>query len=280
MEEKILYHYTNAKGLMGILESQCLWATDFRYTNDSSEIQYARELMEKTAKIYADLKDDIWKNMETLFDTFLGKDRDILPFVFSVCDDGGDRLSQWRGYGREGGGYSIGLSSVDLDKLKAQEMKLYYYDFIDFDKVSYGEIPREFEVEFHEMLKFFGDYPKGRGELPEELNTHAITLIKCLCRIKHSGFEEEKEYRLTVGLPISYREGSEHLRPIKFRLGANGIFVPYIELFKEENSRLPIKEIVVGPSRNIDEKKSAIELLQNKNKLDIAVRKSNIPYKE
>ncbi len=45
VEDKILYHYTNVKGLMGILDSQCLWATDFRYTNDLSEIRYAKGIM-------------------------------------------------------------------------------------------------------------------------------------------------------------------------------------------------------------------------------------------
>ena len=35
-----LFHYTNAKGLTGIIESQSIWATDYRYLNDSTEIKF------------------------------------------------------------------------------------------------------------------------------------------------------------------------------------------------------------------------------------------------
>ncbi|MER0171630.1 MAG: hypothetical protein DU489_13715 [Nitrosomonas sp.] len=35
-----LFHYTNAKGLMGIIESQSIWATHYAYVNDSEEIRH------------------------------------------------------------------------------------------------------------------------------------------------------------------------------------------------------------------------------------------------
>ena len=283
VEYKILYHYTNVKGLMGILDSQCLWATDFRYTNDLSEIRYAKGIMKKVAMAYGDLKGDIGKNLDIILEMFLGDTKDILLFLFSVCDDGGDRLSQWRGYGSEGGGYSIGLSCRELDKLKIQDMKKHYYDFIDFDKVFYGEMPQEFKDEFHEMLKFFDDYFQYKTEeIPEALEKHALILIKCLCRIKHLGFGEEKEYRVTAGLPESKRKVSGNLvhRTIKFRPSASGTLVPYVELFREEDFYLPIKEIVIGPSRDMNERKDALDLLIKKKKLDIPVRKSDIPYRE
>jgi hypothetical protein len=39
-----IYHYTNAQGLLGILQSGNLWATHFLGMNDVSEVHYAREL--------------------------------------------------------------------------------------------------------------------------------------------------------------------------------------------------------------------------------------------
>ena len=80
VEYKILYHYTNVKGLMGILDSQCLWATDFRYTNDLSEIRYAKGIMKKVAMAYGDLKGDIGKNLDIILEMFLGDTKDILLF--------------------------------------------------------------------------------------------------------------------------------------------------------------------------------------------------------
>jgi len=35
------YHYTDAPGLLGILDSNTLWATDIRHLNDPSEGSYA-----------------------------------------------------------------------------------------------------------------------------------------------------------------------------------------------------------------------------------------------
>src|SRR4051794_36310956 len=37
----ILYHYTTQKGLLGIVESAEIWATDVQYLNDASEFNLA-----------------------------------------------------------------------------------------------------------------------------------------------------------------------------------------------------------------------------------------------
>ena len=38
-----LFHYTSSQGLYGILESGCLWATHFKFLNDSNEFFAARK---------------------------------------------------------------------------------------------------------------------------------------------------------------------------------------------------------------------------------------------
>ena len=42
---EILFHYTDSKGFLGILESNTLWATSARYLNDSSEYTYGMKLI-------------------------------------------------------------------------------------------------------------------------------------------------------------------------------------------------------------------------------------------
>jgi hypothetical protein len=37
----IVYHYTETQAFAGIVEKAALWATDFRYLNDSRELRYA-----------------------------------------------------------------------------------------------------------------------------------------------------------------------------------------------------------------------------------------------
>ena len=45
-----VYHYTDAAGLQGILDSGVLWATDYRYLNDSSELRYIFDLAVQSAE--------------------------------------------------------------------------------------------------------------------------------------------------------------------------------------------------------------------------------------
>jgi hypothetical protein len=170
-----------------------------------------------------------------------------------------------------------------MNELIIQDTKKHYYDFTNFDRVSYGKMSEELKDEFHETFKFLDNhYQNETVETEEDLMKHIKILIKCLCIVKHRGFKEEKEYRVTAALPKSERKVSGNLahRTIKFRLGASGTPVPYIELFREENFYLPIKEIVVGPSRDKFERKNALDLLIEKKGLDIWVRESDIPYRE
>jgi hypothetical protein len=38
----VVYHYTNAAGLLGVLSTQQLWMTDTDFLNDAEELAYAR----------------------------------------------------------------------------------------------------------------------------------------------------------------------------------------------------------------------------------------------
>jgi hypothetical protein len=43
----LLWHYTTGAGLRGILEKNLLWATDVRYMNDESELNYPVSLLDE-----------------------------------------------------------------------------------------------------------------------------------------------------------------------------------------------------------------------------------------
>lgn len=43
--ENVLFHYTSLGGLLGILDSGALWATESRYLNDPTEITYADRII-------------------------------------------------------------------------------------------------------------------------------------------------------------------------------------------------------------------------------------------
>ncbi|MGA2673692.1 MAG: hypothetical protein ABSE99_10740 [Terracidiphilus sp.] len=43
----LLYHYTDQRGLLGILGSQNIWATHIRYLNDSSEYKLGLDIVKR-----------------------------------------------------------------------------------------------------------------------------------------------------------------------------------------------------------------------------------------
>lgn len=48
--ERPLYHYTDARGLKGIIESGQIWFTDYRHMNDPSELVHGMEFAHLVAR--------------------------------------------------------------------------------------------------------------------------------------------------------------------------------------------------------------------------------------
>src|SRR5262245_4947739 len=55
-----IFHYTSSAGLYGILENNCLWATHFRFLNDSQEFLSAR------ASLLGFVRDELHRRMAAL----------------------------------------------------------------------------------------------------------------------------------------------------------------------------------------------------------------------
>src|SRR4051812_30632105 len=93
----VLYQYTDATGLMGILHSGAVWATDARFLNDATELEYFRQAVHETASgARTSLRtahavrfaDELLENRNDQF--FMGS-----IYVASFSADP-DVLSQWR----------------------------------------------------------------------------------------------------------------------------------------------------------------------------------------
>jgi hypothetical protein len=112
-----LFHYTSQEGLLGIISSRVVWATNLLYLNDSSELLYGFTLARDVFKsMLAD------KNSKSVID-FLKQGLGLLDvsallpnrdyYTFCLCQRP-DLLSQWRAYAASGGGYAIGFEMHDL----------------------------------------------------------------------------------------------------------------------------------------------------------------------
>lgn len=84
-----LFHYTNAKGLIGIIESQSIWATHYAYLNDSEEIRHFLKrhlpaLLQNVGNKYLDkliTQDPQHQNIQLLIDQKGGRKKIVDSFI-------------------------------------------------------------------------------------------------------------------------------------------------------------------------------------------------------
>ena len=234
----LLFHYTTAVGLMGIVESGKIWTTKIQYMNDNSELQLAfdyirneidlqRKGIEKTRT-----EEELEEMCKVLDST------EKINVSLASFTEMGDQLSQWRGYCEIGNGYSLGFDGHKLRKLVHSNN-------------SYNLVPCIYEEKEHKRLikELVDNYPTKkmldatRIEDPE-LNdifqfslAFANSVLFLAPLIKSASFKEEKEWRLiTTVLP--YTEA-------KFRKG-NYSLIPYWEF--DIDLKETLKTIIIGPT--------------------------------
>src|SRR5215831_10019471 len=110
--EMPLYHYTDGRGLKGIIESQTIWFTDYRHLNDPSELIHGIEMAHDVMRLAANGADGrVRLFLECLRDMFSSKNFSAtLEFFIASFSRERDDLGQWRAYADNGRGYAIGFA--------------------------------------------------------------------------------------------------------------------------------------------------------------------------
>jgi len=113
----MLYHYTDAAGLLGMLNSGSIWLTDHRFLNDKSELEHTHGTLRELLASKEDQSPST--QAKKLYDAIrlyarTESSQDI--HIFSLTEDPDD-LSQWRGYAREGLGFTIGFCGLTLREI-------------------------------------------------------------------------------------------------------------------------------------------------------------------
>jgi hypothetical protein len=316
-----MFHYTDSAGLLGILNSRCLFATDYRYLNDTSEGSMIRKLLlpifeTEAREIMTKLADkEIIKGFfrelhgtsghrlqaEQFYTSIVSTLQNSSPlFVLSFCRHDTTTpayiqglLSQWRGYGGSAG-FAIEFDEDELDKLVTYEGTAYAYGVMRSRKVEYHDYEQIFDPKTYKgvageliRLGFLGSRPGISMEEianitgQKELGNVVREFAKTAPFLKHSGFEEEKEYRVAAAC---IREGKlfdpakQSAKQIKFR-ERRRLIVPYIELFRYSKLNLPIKSIIVGPHPLQEKQVDAVRLALEPTPFAKAeVRRSEIPF--
>jgi hypothetical protein len=269
-QEPTLHHYTDAAGLLGILDRKCIRAGNVRYMNDSSELSYVSEVIAKVAK---GLDSTAQTEASRTFLRVLRESplRHQFPDteVYAACfSEKWDVLSQWRAYANDGAGYAVGLTCsprfqvISPDPNHAKSIQV----AAKLHKVIYAE--RDHVVR---VLPWIGELVRaldGRSfSTPEARDQgvfHALIQVKLYViplgvTMKNPGFVEEAEWRLVVsddasGQLLGHRT---QFRPSRFGLS------PFVEL-QEVSGELPLVSLANGPKLNSNEAHGATILLLRK----------------
>lgn len=232
---ELLWHYTDAAGLLGILGGGAgqiagepvarFWATGIEYLNDHQELVHGLKFVRDTlANFIAEFRAITYRPDEPhIFVNIPGKVaflehlRDgitavidgtypysIHCYVTSFSTEP-DLLSQWRGYGAGLDGYALAINPAGLTEQGGHPLRPGGH----FAPVHYGhgaaadQIGAEVVGRLHQLL-----VPTEAPSASDQMVNQSLRWIAVLAsRLKHQGFREEAEWRL---IEPGYADGASY----------------------------------------------------------------------
>jgi hypothetical protein len=274
----LLFHYTDAAGLQGMLETGNIWATNARFLNDTKEGELPfEEMLGELKRAYAAAP-----AMTPLMAQHLSETEQRgggLPIYVASFSRKGDALSQWRGYGGATQGYTIAFRRDELEDAALAggfELRKCKYDDGDLRMLAEAFVTRS--------LTEMGGFPRHEDEMRDMARTLHGQMAAFAAHYKHAAFNEEHEERVVHRIVLDPRPPV-----VQFRTGRRGLIpyrevrLPHISVLDEQGqpaaSVMSVAAIGVGPGwtkATIE----AVEMLceQNRVKLDFGIYKSTAPY--
>jgi hypothetical protein len=275
-----LYHYTNFTGLLGIVDSRALWASDIRYLNDSAELKHAADLIrtEITRRIgEGHTKPDL---LNQFLDWVTHRITNGHMLFASSFRSNGNLLSQWRGYSRLGKGVSLGFDPGYI--LRCAEQQSFQIGKCIYSCKSQERLISQVIDAVEVLAKEHNAGPNDQ-EKKGDYSYHSIfhmiesDLLRIAAILKHPSFREEEEWRIVSPVITDYVKAS-----VLFREGTS-MLVPYIEfnLIGQDNAPIDLEHLFLGPTPNITISMNSLTMLLSKNGIrpDKGISYCQIPFR-
>lgn len=280
-------HYTDLRGLIGIVESGGLWLSDHRFLNDEEEVENGRKLTVSVLKsLSAKPRHALFKEVLSGASLCLENSSERPYFICSLSSEA-DSLVNWRGYGNNGRGISI-----TFDNKVAFERNPRRFFFVPpilvASQVVYEEREKVATI-LHTLRRFAREFAvdvkAGRDvDTVEWSGDLSSWLAPKFINFKHHQYSTEKEVRL-----IATSANMQSFGRLKHR-AQNDRIVPYLdlselysklEIYEEEGSRrLPILEVRVGPTADQEVTMHSVKaFLRNSGYEDVRVCRSEVPFR-
>jgi hypothetical protein len=201
---RIIYHYTDSRGLSGILESGRIRLTDIFGLNDPTELRHG--LSPAIKFLDAARRDDrfeIKQFSEGLAAMLHGGIEQVAHFFVCSFSEVGDDLGQWRAYADNGRGFALGFDAHMLEAAFAAANIPGSSGHMTFP-VTYEEAKlRDMHRQIVEQALPLISLPRSRifpvGSIDpymSELRIRiCVPIIRAALFFKHKSYSNEKEYR-------------------------------------------------------------------------------------
>ncbi len=269
-----IYHYCSLETLNAILKHRTLRLTNILNSNDSAEIAWITRYLDAAfAKYYRASSEQLKKYISPITlegfvrlftDEFFNDRYSVYRFYVTCFSDGGDVLSQWRGYADDGKGVSIGFDADMLKKIcsvKTPEGRKQ----VSLHHIIYSEDSQRKKTEkligtlFSQLEKLFKDVQTEQealefnDEVLEIFESTFLTLFQNSVYMKNPFFYEEREIRMCYfvlknhmskeKLPLSF---DTQLFNYSYYVKDNQL-VSYVDFDFSSCIDKLIRELVIGP---------------------------------
>lgn len=279
-EANLIYHYTDDKGLWGILSSGNFWMTSVFNMNDPSEISHGVSLACSVFRHLASTQNQFEVEFSEKFTSIarygIANIAKFHALSFSFHDD---ELSQWRSYANDGCGFAIGINKrklenwittqksttiggfpIEYNSKKLEQINISLYNLLRPALLSLQQLNLQQPLLNH-VLKIFSV-------------SLAVRVIEASTHFKHEGYASEAEFRI-----LEIGSAHHNLPNQKHRLRDTEV-VYYTEL--EWKTFIPdaIETIMIGPGANKEKAKLYIEECLKLHRVpNVFIQKSEIPYR-
>ncbi|MBI9065109.1 MAG: DUF2971 domain-containing protein [Marinilabiliaceae bacterium] len=189
--EETVYHYCSANAFLSIINQGKIRLSNSMFSNDYKEGKILLECIQK----YAEEKKITPETQEHFrLKTIISEMRDIALHNHVVCfSDIPDLLSQWRGYGDECNGFSIGFSTKYLKQSESNQKKFQSH----YSHVNYIGKQHDFNnTELYSYVDTFikKRFPRQNKQIGNFVNDSLLNKLEhSSATFKQRGFKEENE---------------------------------------------------------------------------------------
>jgi|SRR5215469_14938922 len=277
---RILYHYTDEQGLLGIVESGVIRLTDVFGLNDPSEIRHGAEHACRVLEQESKSGHPAAGVFARQFRQIMAEHIEQMAHLFVACfSRAGDDLGQWRAYAANGSGFALGFDGAILEEAfiagdNNTTVNVYYDD---------EALSRAMERLVHSVIPVLA-LPAARNldapviqQFVTSLGTgFSIAVLYVAMLFKHEAYTNEQEYRF-----LHVRQAGDPIDDLKQRARGTRI-VRFAEFDWKKRSPHALREVVIGPAADEQVARTFIGECLKIGGLDgdkVKIATSRIPYR-